>query len=627
VLPREFHFAPAEPVEFWASVDPGASCEKNRGCHNFFGIARLKDGVSFASALANLKDVEGQLERQYPDTNRGRVGFVLPLTEVIVGDIRPLLLVLLGGAGLLLLIATVNVASLLLVRSESRRREIAVRGALGASRGRLVRQFITEGVALVAAGSAIGVTLAWTAMRLLVGMIPKEMMASMPYLRGLELNARVMGFAVAIAILMSVFFALTPALRLSLSEMREGLTEGGRGSSGVIWRRFGANMVVVELATAMVLLMGAGLLGKSFYRLLHADTGLQPDHVATIQVAANAGTAYSNDAQQIALERKLTAKISVLPGVKSVAFTSQLPLGDGDGIKDFRIAGRATRGERNESVYREVSAGYFPTLQTRLLRGRYFAEDEDQTRPRVVVVNEELAKKYFPGEDAVGKRITFSDSDDKFAEIIGVVSDIQEGQLDAAPRAASYIPFNQDPQNDFALLVRTSQAEETLLPLLDATIHGVDAGIATYGAITMGERIHDSPVAYLHRSSAWVVGGFAAMALLLGVVGLYGVIAYSVSQRTREIGVRMALGAQRGAVYRLILSEAAWLAAIGIVAGGCCSLGAGMLMQKLLFGVRSWDLATLFGVTAVLAAAAAMASWLPARRAASVNPVEALRAE
>ncbi|MBB6144619.1 ABC-type antimicrobial peptide transport system permease subunit [Silvibacterium bohemicum] len=599
VLPRDFHFAPAEPAEFWATTRASGNCEKNRGCHDFFGIARLKDGVSSASALANLKDVEGQLERQYPDTNRDRLAFMLPLTEVIVGDIRPILLVLLSGAGLLLLIATVNVASLLLVRSESRRREISVRGALGASRARLVGQFAIEGVALVTAGTTVGIAFAWSAMRLLAG---------------------------AIALFMSVFFSVTPALRLSLSDLRDGLAEGSRGSSGVIWRRFGAHLVVVELATAMVLLMGAGLLGKSFYRLLHVDTGVQPEHVAAIQAAAT-GNAYSTDAQQIALERELATRISSLPGVKSVAFASQLPLGDGDGIKDFRIVGRSFHGERYETVYREVSAGYFSVLQTKLLRGRYFTDAEDESQPRVVVVNEQMARQYFPDEDPIGKQISVDASMQKKSEIIGVVSDIQEGQLDAAPRAAMYIPFNQDPTSEFAVIVRTSQAEESSIPLLDVAIHKIDPSIATFGGITMTEKIHDSPSSYLHRSSAWLVGGFAAFALLLGVVGLYGVIAYSVSQRTREIGVRMALGAQKSGVYRLILFEAGWLAVIGIALGGCCSVFAGMLMQKLLFQVHSWDVPTLAGVAAVLALAAAAASYLPARRAASVNPVDALRAE
>ena len=626
VLPKDFHFAPAEPADFWAAERASGNCEKNRGCHDSFGVARLRDGVSFASAFADIRMIEEQLEKQYPDSNRARAAFMLPLTEAIVGDIRSILLVLLSGAALLLLIACVNVSSLLLVRSESRRREIAVRGALGASRGRLVRQFITEGLLLSVSGSLLGVGSAWIAMRFLVRLVPKEMMASMPYLQDMGLNARVVMFACVLCLLMSVCFALTPALRLSLSEMRQGLTEGGRSSSGRMWRSFGSNLVVVELAVAMVLLAGAGLLGKSFYRLLHVDTGLQPDHLASLFVIAT-GNGYSKDAQQIVLAREVQLRVSSLPGVKSVGLTDHLPLSDGDGITNFRFVGRPYHGEHNETIDRSVSADYFSTLQARLLRGRYFADSEDQSKPLVVVINNEFAKKYFPGEDPVGQQISIGDAVSKPIEIIGVVNDIQEGQLDAAPREAAYVPFNQSPDNGFAVIVRSSQAEESLLPSLDSTIHQIDPGLATFGAITMSERIHDSPAAYLHRSSAWLVGGFAALALLLSVVGLYGVIAYSVSQRTREIGVRMALGAQRSTVYGMILREAGWLTVLGVAAGAVCSVGTGLLMRKLLFGVSSWDISTLIAVAAVLASAAGVASYLPARRAASVNPVEALRAE
>jgi macrolide transport system ATP-binding/permease protein len=627
VLPKDFHFAPAEPAEFWAVERASGDCEKNRGCHDSYGVGRLKDGVSFASAMADIRTIADQIQRQYPDADRARAAFMLPLTEVIVGDIRPILLVLLSGAAMLLLIACVNVSSLLLVRSESRRREIAVRGALGASRGRLMRQFITEGLLLSVSGSLLGTGCAWVAMQLLVRMIPKDMMASMPYLQGVSLNWSVMAFALLVCVLMSVCFALTPALRLSLAQMREGLTEGGRGSSGQMWRRLGSNLVVIELAIAMILLAGAGLLGKSFYHLLHVDTGLQPDHLAAIQIAAT-GASYAKEEQQVVLAREIQQKISSLPGVKSVGLTDQLPLGDGDGIQSFGIAGHENRGEHNEAIHRAVSAGYFSTLQAKLVQGRYFTEDEDKTKPLVVVVNSQMAKKYFHGESAVGKRITFGDDfGTKPIEIVGVVNDIQEGQLDAAPREAIYTPLNQQPENSFALIVRTSQAEDSLLPALETAIHEVDPGLATFGALTMSERIHDSPAAYLHRSSAWLVGGFALLALLLSVVGLYGVIAYSVSQRTREIGVRMALGAQRSAVYGMILREAGWLTALGVAAGAVCSVGAGLLMRKLLFGVSSWDVSTLIAVAVVLALAAAVASYLPARRAASVNPVEALRAE
>ena len=625
VLPRDFHFAPAEPADFWTTLHDASTC---RGCHGLYGIARLKDGVSFETAFTEMKQIAKQLEKQYPDTNRDQVAFMMPLTEVIVGDIRPILLVLLSGAGLLLLIACVNVASLLLVRTESRKREIAVRGALGASRARLMRQFVTEGLVLVTAGSILGLASAYGVMQLLTKLIPKDAMASMPYLHGIGLNVHVVSFACAVLMIAGVLFSLTPVLRLSLSEIREGLAEGGRGSAGTMWRRFGANLVVIELATAMVLLVGAGLLGKSFYRLLHVDTGLQPDHLAMLQIGGQ-GVHYSKDEQAIALERQIVSRVSALPGVTSVGVVQKLPLNDGDFTTSFQIVGRPYHGEHNEVAYRQVSSGYFTTLQARLVGGRYFIEGEDASKPRVVIVNQALAKQYFPGEDPVGKRINYEGAAEKSAmEIVGVVNDIQEGQLDAAPRGAMYVPIEQNPARYMiAVIVRTSQAEQSLLPALASTIHQIDPSLATFNAVTMHERIHDSPSAYLHRASAWLVGGFAALALLLGVVGLYGVIAYSVGQRTREIGVRMALGAQRGAVYRLILKEAGWLTVIGIIAGVVCSIFAATLMRKLLFAVRFWDISTFVAVAIVLAVAAMLASFIPARRAASVNPVEALRAE
>jgi macrolide transport system ATP-binding/permease protein len=625
VLPRDFHYAPAEPADFWTTLQDFISdC---RGCHGFYGIARLKDGVSFQTAFANIKGIADQLERQYPDSNRDQKAFMLPASEVIVGDIRPILLVLLSGAALLLLIATINVASLLLVRSESRRREIAVRGALGASRARLIRQFVTEGLVLVATGSVLGVVAAYWGMQLFAHYIPRDMMAHMPYLHGLGLNARVLLFAGAISLVAGVLFSLTPALRLSWADMREGLNDGGRGYAGTMWRRFGSNLVVIELATAMVLLVGAGLLGKSFYRLLHVDIGLQPDHLAML-VAGASSDSYKKDEQKIALERQLIGQISSLPGVKSVAISTALPIGDGDGTTGFRIVGRPYHGEHNEVAIRKVSSGYFATLQAQLLRGRYFSEDEDKSKPDVVIINEKMAQQYFPGENPVGSKLAFDiNKPQEYLQIIGVVKDLQEGQLDAAPRGAMYVAYNQGPDNFFSLIVRTSQDEQSILPALTSIVHQADPNIATFGASTMSERIHDSPVAYLHRSAAWIVGGFASLALLLGVVGLYGVIAYSVSQRTREIGVRMALGAQRGSVYRLVLGEAGWLVVVGIAAGVAVSLAVTTLMRKLLFGVHAWDVSTLVAVAIVLGVCALLASYLPAKRAASVNPVEALRAE
>jgi predicted permease len=625
VLPSNFHFAPAGPAEFWLTLDPLSSCNKMRGCHGSYGVGRLKDGVSIASADAEMKGVARQLQKQYPDSNLSRGALVLALTDVIVGDIRPVLLVLLCGAGLLLLIASLNVASLLLVRSESRKHEIAVREALGATPGRLIRQFMAEGLLLTAAGSVLGIAFAYAAIRILLKLLPTERLAEMPFLHGMGLNVRVAIFAGAISLLSGILFSLTPMLRLSLVNVRQSLTEGGRTTAGVVWRRFGANMVVIELATAMVLLVGAGLLGKSFYRLLHVDMGLEPENLAMLQVSGEPSN-YATDPQKVEMERLATSKLANLPGVKSVAVSSDLPVGSGDGIKAVGIVGKPNLGNYIEVNDREVSSSYFTTLQAQLLSGRYFAEIDDASKPPVAIINETLAKRYFPNENPLGQHISF-DGQKSPLEIVGVVDDIKEGPLDIATRPAVYLPFSQNPDNSFFVIVRTSQDPQSLLSTMASSIHEIDPGIATYGGMTMTDHIHDSPAAYLHRSAAVLVGGFAAVALVLGVIGLYGVIAYSVSQRRREIGVRMALGAQRNSVYALVMRQAGWLTVTGLVLGFVGSIGASLFLRKLLFGVQPWDAVTLCCVAVLLGLASMAASFLPAHRAASVNPVEALRAE
>jgi macrolide transport system ATP-binding/permease protein len=627
VLPREFQFAPRGSADFWTVLDGSNSCEKRRSCHNLFGLARLKDGVSVEMASAEMKSIAKQLEAEYPGSNRDQGAAVMPLSESIVGDVRPILLVLLGGAGLLLLIACVNVTSLLLARSESRKREIAVRGALGASFVRLVRQFATEGLALVVAGGALGVIAAGWLMRLLTKLIPAQMLAGMPYLNGLGLNLRVLAFACGLAILAAALFGIAPILRAPILDVRDGLAEGSRGSTGRMWRRFGANLVVVELAIAVVLLAGAGLLGKSFYRLMHVELGFQPDHLATLGVAVP-DTMYKSDEQRVALVRQVVSRVASLPGVKAVGLTTLLPVSYNGNTDWIRIVGKPFHGEHNEVNERDVSSDYFTTLQAKLVHGRFFTDAEDASKPRVAVINETLAKQYFPEEDPIGKK--FGDGDltpNSLREIIGVVEDIREGPLDSKIWPAEYLPFNQSPDTFFAVVLRTSQAEQSVLPTLSLAIRSIDPSIGIDSEDTMCGKIDDSQTAYLHRSSAWLVGGFAALALLLGVVGLYGVISYAVSQRTREIGVRMALGAPPRWVYQLILKEAGWLIAVGIASGLICAVIAATLMHKLLFGVESWDAPTLCGVASVLGLCALCAAFVPARRAASLDPVEVLRAE
>jgi len=627
VLPKDFQFAPRDNAEFWVALRPTRECERRRSCHNLSSLARLKDGVSVASALMQMKSIAAELEKEYPGDNRGASASIMPLSESIVGGIRPILLVLLGGAGLLMLIACVNVSSLLLVRSESRRREIAVRGALGASRSRLNRQFVTEGLLLIVVGTAIGLLLADGGMKLLVGMISRDMMIGMPFLRGLGMSMHVLVFAAGLSTLAAVLFSVTPILHFRFSKMRDGLTEGARGSAGMLWRRMGSNLVVVELATAVVLLTGAGLLGKSLYKLLHVDVGFKADHLVTVNVGLP-DAAFSKDAQVVAFGRDAVRRIEGLPGVESAAITSQLPVTCNCNTDWVRFVGKPYNGIHNEVNERDVTSEFFQTIHAKLLRGRYFNDAEDGSKPMVIMVNESFVEKYFPGEDPIGKRVGDTALTPKsIREIVGVVADFKDAGLDQDQWPAEYYHFNQNTDTYFSMLVRTRGDEKTVLPALAGAIHQVSSQAAVEEATTMTQNISDSYTAYLHRSAAYLVGGFAVLALVLGVVGLYGVIAYSVSQRTREIGVRMALGAQKGSVYRLILGEAGRLILIGVIVGLAASIWASTAMGKLLFGVQRWDVGTLMLVAIVLGGSAMIASFIPARRAASVNPTEALRAE
>ncbi|HET9167482.1 MAG TPA: FtsX-like permease family protein, partial [Candidatus Angelobacter sp.] len=616
-----------EPAEFWIPLQPSGDCEKNRGCHYLRGVARLKDGSSVETALSNAQLVAHQLEQQYPASNRGRGAKVLQLSEVITGKIRPLLLILLSGAGLLLLIACVNVSGLVLVRTEGRRREVAVRSALGASPARLSRQFATEGLLLVVAGAGLGLAASYGAMQLLTRLIPDDMLASMPYLLGLTLNVRVLAFAAVISLLAATLFALTPRSRLSKAGVRGDLAEGSRSVAGSSWRRLGSKLVIVELATAMVLLVAAGLLGRSFYRLLHVELAFHPDHLATLVVSAPAKR-YDTGAKCVDWARRTLSRIASLPGVVSVGTSSMMVVSYSNRTEWIRFVGKPYNGDHIDVNFRDVSAGYFETLQAKLLRGRFFADSDDLTKPKVVIINRALAEHYFPGEDPLGKQIgDIQLSPQSLKEIVGIIDNIREGALDNEIRPAMYLPFNQDPDPGFEVVVRTEQSPQAILPSLSRAIHEIDPDVATERPITIEDRIHDSPSAYMHRSAAWLVGGFAGLALVLAVIGLYGVIAYSVSQRRRELGVRMALGAQRSAIYRMILREAGILSGIGIVVGLVCSLVSATLLDNLLFETPPRDVPTLAVVAAVLGAASLLASFVPARQASSVNPEESLRAE
>jgi len=627
VLPRSFEFAPRRDSEFWVPLLDKNSCEQRRSCHNLYGIGRLRDGVSIEAARADLKRIAKQLEAQYPGSNRDQGAAVQPLYELIVGDVRPILLTLLSGTALLFLIASVNVASLLLVRSESRRREIAVRGALGATPARLVRQFVTEGILLAAAGCAGGLAIGGWLMGLLSRFVPKPMLTHLPFLGDVSMNTHVLLFAVAIVLFASILLAFTPVLRLSGMELHDALGEGGRTSAGRFWQRLGANLVVVEITIAVVLLAGAGLLGKSLYKLLHVENGFDTTHLATVNVIAP-NASYSTPQKATALYRETVRRLSALPGVQSVGIASDLPLQCNCDTDWIRIEGKPYHGEHNEVNERDVSPGYLATLKAKLVRGRMLTEQDDASHPQVIVINEALAKKYFPGEDPIGKRIGGGDlAPNSMRQIVGEIADVREGGLDEDVWPSEYEAIYRAGDTYFGVVVRTANDAKAILPSIVNTLRSVDSNLGVYGEQTMQQQIDSTEAALLHRFAAWLVGGFAVIALVLGVVGLYGVIAYSVSRRTREIGVRMALGAQRSAVYSLVLRQAGWLTVAGLAIGLVCSIGASVLMRKLLFGVAAWDVPTLASVVFVLGCASMAASFLPARRAASVNPTEALRAE
>jgi len=626
VLPREFHFA-MRAAEFFTTIHDSDDGEQSRARHDFNGLGRLRDGVSIEAATAEAKTITARLEKDYPESNKGRSARLVPFRDAIVGDIRPTLLLLFSGAGLLLLIAYVNLASLLLVRAESRKQETVLRGVLGASVGRLTHQFVTEGVLLTVVAVGLAIPAASVAIPGLFSLIPERRLRGLPYFRDAGLHPHVLLFAAAVSLLAVLVFSATPVLRLSLSNLRQDLADGGRGSSGTLWNRFGSKLVAAELAIAMVLLASAGLLGKSLYRMFHVDLNFNPANLATLEVDGLHGLGYSVD-QVRTLSERLLQRISVLPGVVSVAHTSDLPVTCNCDLTDFRVLGHPWYGEDTKALRRETSADYFKVLHAKLIAGRFYTEADDTSKPHVAVINRTLAKQYFPGENPIGRTIGDARLSPKsLAQVIGVVDDLREGDLVEPLAPAVYYPFQQDTEGTLFLVVRTAPPPGTMMPSLVHAIHDIDPDLGVRNEFVMEDRINDSPAAFLNRSSAWLVGGFAVSALLLGTIGLYGVIAYSVSQRTREIGVRMALGAQRSTVYRLILGQAGFVAAVGIVLGLACSVPATALLRSSLFGVQSWDLPTLIGVAVVLSLCAVLASYLPARRAANVDPAHALRAE
>jgi putative ABC transport system permease protein len=589
-------------------------------------VARLRPGVSQQQAETELNLIAARLEQQYPESNTGRRVLLTPLHESFVGDVRQPLLILLGSVGLVLLIACANVANLLLVRASARRKEMAVRVALGAGRARIIRQLLTESLLLAALGAALGILLAFWGTSLIISQVPD----GIPRLQEARVDAPVLAFTLAVSLLTGLLFGLAPALRASRPNLTEGLKEGERGSSGRR-QRLRAALVVCEVALTLSLLAGAGLLIQSFRRVLQVDPGFKAQNLLTMQLSVN-----NADGHQVAnFFEQLQQAVRGLPGVNSVAVSNGLPLG-GANQPPFIVEGRPRPepGKEPAGIRYTVSPDYFRTLGIELLKGRVFAaQDTPDTQP-VVIIDEVLARQYFPDEDPLGKRIRQVLPDAPGLEIVGVVRHVEHDSLDgqAAARAQFYLPFHQIPLERLPtqvrrinLLVRTEVDPSSLAPAVRGQVAALNKDQALFNVRTMEQIVAQSVAP--RRFSMLLLTIFAAVALVLAGVGIYGMMSYAVAQRTREIGVRMALGAQVSDVLRMVIGQGMKLVLTGLALGLVASVALTRTIRSLLFGVSATDPATFAAIAALLALVALLACFVPARRATRVNPMVALRGE
>jgi predicted permease len=616
------------PIGQW-----GNSLLMNRGAGlGIGGIGRLKPGVSIEQARADMEGVTRNLEQAYPDTDKGIGAAVIPLRKWTLGNVQTFLFVLSGAVAFVLLIACVNVANLLLARSSRRAHEFAIRAALGAGQRRIVQQLLTESTLLAVIGGGLGVLLAAAGTRAMLGALP----ATLPRAEEVGVDGHVLIFAAGISLLAGLFFGLAPALRTARRNLQGTLKEGGRGGSGTRHRTQGA-LVAAEMALALVLLIGAGLMIRTLAALSNVNPGFEANKVLTFGFSLPPSMMNASpDAVRAAL-REVHDKFQSVPGVQAVSFSwGAVPL-SGDDEWLFWIDGQpkpATENEMNWAIDYVVGADYLKVMGISLKRGRFFTAQDDEHAARVAVVDEVLASQFFPGENPIGKRLHLS-STGETAEIVGVVGHVNQWGLDTDSReklrAQMYTPFMQLPNKPMAqsasgvgVLVR-SDKPATVMESIRRTNNRMNSQQVVYGAQTMSEVIADSLAE--RRFSMILFGVFAVLALVLSSVGIYGVVSYIAAQRTQEIGIRMALGAQRVDVLRIVLGEGAKMTAIGVVIGLLVALGLTRLMAKLLFGVSATDPFTFAAVSSLLVFVALAACYIPARRAMRVDPIVALRHE
>jgi putative ABC transport system permease protein len=628
IMPAAFRFpALTSKAQAWIPLqqDPlFGSWLPRRGGHWLRVTGRLKPGVSPAQVQAELAAISARLAKEFPAENSGWSIHTLPLQQMIVGDSKPSLLVLLGAVSLVLLIASANIANLLLTRATSRAREMAVRSALGAGRSRIIRQLLSETAVLGLLGGVAGIALAYWGVQSLVSFLP----ADLPRSDEIRVDHFVLGFAVILSILASCGFGLAPALFAADAHLQTSLREGGRSGESAGRRRARGLLAAGEIALAMVLLVGAGLLLRSFANLVSMSPGFDPAHIVKADISLPQFQ-YATPQQWAAFSSELLERVQAEPGMRDSAFVVPVPIAQGKINLGFDIAGSPpwSAGSSRLADYVSVSPEYFRVMGIRLLAGREFNAHDVMSSPRVTMISDALARRYFPNQDALGKRLTFGFPLDSAGprEIVGIVADVRDMELGQAPEPMMYVPFAQAPFWGGAVVVKSTLGASSVAATLRADVRKIDKDLPVTDVATMPELLQAS--VEQPRFRTFLLGAFAAMALVLAAVGIFGVISYSVSCRTREIGIRVALGSSRASIVRMILRETLTLTLVGLALGVPCALIASRLAKHLLFGVSASDPATFSAVAAGLATVAVLAAYVPARRAMRVDPMVALRHE
>ncbi|HYL84914.1 MAG TPA: ABC transporter permease [Candidatus Angelobacter sp.] len=629
VLPREFEFAPRGNAELWVPLHIQNDLVTRRSLRWMPVIGRLAMGFSPQQAQSEFHTITAGLAAAYPKENGAIQVVMIPLRDRIVGQVQPLLLILFGAVGFVLLIACANVTNLFLVRTAGRKREFSIRAALGAGRGRLISQVLAESMMLAAAGGVFGLLLAEWGTSLLIGAIPQSLLDSAPFLRDAHANLPVLTFLCGAVIFSGLGFGLMPALQVSHGHEGEALKEEGRASAGGIRTRLRSALVIAEIAFSLLLLIGSALMVKSLAALLDRNPGFDTQNLLVFFVNLPS-SAYPKDPDAIRFDREFTSRVRSLPGVAGVTSNSVVPLQGGGNTIRFLIEGQPVEtGHENECNIRDISTNYFSVMKIPLRAGRFFEDSADsETAPQHMIVNEAWVKQYAHGENPLGKRVKFTYSPkEKFREIVGVVGNVAEASLDGPDEPSLFLPFSQDANSFIPYLVRAAGNPAAMVNAIRGTLHDQDPRLVVLLPLTMEQIISQSPSVFLRRYPSYLIGSFAALALILAMVGLYGLISYSVAQRTRELGIRIALGAQQNDVMRLVLGEGVRLTLIGVAFGLGAALALTQLMRSLLFGVSAVDPVTFASVAVVLTVVAMVSCYLPARRAMRTDPAAALRYE